>query len=358
MLLFGLFISELSRNGPTAARPLGEQILAVAERAGTGALKVTAHLALGLVEFHLGNRAAAREHFVAGIEHDDEAVPSSYGVDLGTLLRLYLADASWHLGFADQARAQMRAALARATRSSRAVDRAWAAQLSAVLCVFLREPNQVAVHVRHTLDACTEEPNHMHALTARIMEGWSLAELGDVDRGRAQVCAGLEELRATEQRLGLEYYHCLLADTYALSGDFDAALRALAEGEAACPDQLTERARTLGHRAELLARTTLATAEVDAAFAAALTCARRTSKSYLLRTATSYARWLSEHGRAAEARDLLAPLHASFTEGFDTRDLREAQELLQALDAPADDVLVARPLDATHQDGRRGAWST
>jgi hypothetical protein len=32
----------------------------------------------------------------------------------------------------------------------------------------------------------------------------------------------------------------------------------------------------------------------------------------------------------------LAPLYASFTEGFDTRDLREARELLEAMSGPAE----------------------
>src|SRR5439155_1003660 len=40
---------------------------------------------------------------------------------------------------------------------------------------------------------------------------------------------------------------------------------------------------------------------------------------------------LQAEGRAAEARDLLAPLYRTFTEGFDTRDLREAKALLDEL---------------------------
>jgi len=52
---------------------------------------------------------------------------------------------------------------------------------------------------------------------------------------------------------------------------------------------------------------------------------------YELRATTSLARWLTEGGRVAEARRLLAPLYAWFTEGFDTRDLREAKGLLEEL---------------------------
>jgi hypothetical protein len=38
-----------------------------------------------------------------------------------------------------------------------------------------------------------------------------------------------------------------------------------------------------------------------------------------------------DHGKRAEARDLLAPVYGWFTEGFDTRDLKEAKALLDEL---------------------------
>ena len=38
-----------------------------------------------------------------------------------------------------------------------------------------------------------------------------------------------------------------------------------------------------------------------------------------------------ERGRTSEARDLLAPVYAWFTEDFDTRDLRDAKALLEEL---------------------------
>jgi predicted ATPase len=72
--------------------------------------------------------------------------------------------------------------------------------------------------------------------------------------------------------------------------------------------------------------------EVDAIYSDSLAWARRQgAKAVELRTSTSYARWLRDHGRAGEARALLAPLYASVTEGFDTRDLIEAKALLDEL---------------------------
>ena len=56
-------------------------------------------------------------------------------------------------------------------------------------------------------------------------------------------------------------------------------------------------------------------------------------KSFELRTAMSMARLWRDQGRRHEACDLLAPVCGWFTEGFDTRDLKEAKALLDELSA-------------------------
>ena len=55
------------------------------------------------------------------------------------------------------------------------------------------------------------------------------------------------------------------------------------------------------------------------------------AKLWELRAAASLARLRRDQGRRAEARDLLAPVYAWFTEGFDTADLKEAKALINEL---------------------------
>jgi hypothetical protein len=50
-----------------------------------------------------------------------------------------------------------------------------------------------------------------------------------------------------------------------------------------------------------------------------------------LQAAMRLARLWQQHGRRAEAYDLLAPIYGWFTEGFDTADLQEAKALLEEL---------------------------
>jgi predicted ATPase len=47
----------------------------------------------------------------------------------------------------------------------------------------------------------------------------------------------------------------------------------------------------------------------------------------------SIARLWRDQGKTAEARELLAPVYGWFTEGFETRDLKEAKALLEELGA-------------------------
>jgi predicted ATPase len=67
-------------------------------------------------------------------------------------------------------------------------------------------------------------------------------------------------------------------------------------------------------------------------FERALAVARQQqAKSWELRAAMSMARLWRDQGKVQQARELLAPVYGWFTEGFDTRDLKEARALLQEL---------------------------
>ena len=73
-------------------------------------------------------------------------------------------------------------------------------------------------------------------------------------------------------------------------------------------------------------------AKAEACFERALAVARQQqAKSWELRAAMSMARLWRDQGKRQQAHDLLAPIYGWFTEGFDTRDLKEAKALLAEL---------------------------
>ena len=73
-------------------------------------------------------------------------------------------------------------------------------------------------------------------------------------------------------------------------------------------------------------------AKANSYFERALAVARQQqAKSWELRAAMSLARLWRDQGKVQQARELLAPVYGWFTEGFDTRDLKEAKALLEEL---------------------------
>src|SRR5262249_13754843 len=72
--------------------------------------------------------------------------------------------------------------------------------------------------------------------------------------------------------------------------------------------------------------------KTQAYFERPLTVARQQqAKSWELRACTSLARLWRDQGKVQQARELLAPVYGWFTEGFGTRDLKEAKALLEEL---------------------------
>jgi hypothetical protein len=78
----------------------------------------------------------------------------------------------------------------------------------------------------------------------------------------------------------------------------------------------------------------LSTESVDTSLAGFRGCPHRPGDRTAIPAALRYALavW-RDQGQRAEARDLLAPIYAWFTKGFDTRDLIDAEALLAELNA-------------------------
>jgi predicted ATPase len=73
--------------------------------------------------------------------------------------------------------------------------------------------------------------------------------------------------------------------------------------------------------------------DAERCFREALAIAQRQeAKWWELRATASLARLLMKQARRNEARSMLAEIYSWFTEGFNTRDLQEAKQLLNELD--------------------------
>jgi len=138
--------------------------------------------------------------------------------------------------------------------------------------------------------------------------------------------------RASGLVLGTGFTLGRLAEALLRRGAIDEARETVEEAIAAVGEEVGTMPVLLATRALVLAHAGAEPATVEVAYREAIELARRMgAKTYELRATTWFAGFLHDHGRAAEARPLLAPLYASFTEGFDTRDLVEAKALLEDL---------------------------
>jgi predicted ATPase len=123
------------------------------------------------------------------------------------------------------------------------------------------------------------------------------------------------------------------ATAYANLGQFDDAWRTIREALT-----MVETTKERWGEAEvqrIAGEIALKSAQSDKAerdFERALSVARQQqAKSWELRAAMSLARLWRDQGKVQQAQELLAPVYGWFTEGFDTRDLKEAKALLEEL---------------------------
>src|SRR5262249_13625044 len=197
----------------------------------------------------------------------------------------------------------------------------------------------------------------------RVMRGWAVASLGRHDVGLAELRQGLQGL----QRMGQLHNHGfllgLLADAYAQSGALAEALAVLEDALVALGSEEGDKPDLLRLRADLLSKQCADPCTVEVSYREAIDLAHRQGARALeLRALTSFGRWLRSNARSEEARALLAPLYASFTERLETRDLREAKTLLEdraeravyGRKGEADSRRGDRPQSRTAYDGLSG----
>jgi len=173
------------------------------------------------------------------------------------------------------------------------------------------------------------------ALLAPASYGLALIREGKPAEGIAALKAGLAVWDASGGKVRNPYGKSVVADGMALLGDLDDALQLIdqqiAQVERPGWEERVHYAEILRLKGWMLSlKRDLDAAEKN--YLASLDWARQQqAKSWELRTATSLARLWQDQGKAKEAHELLAPIYNWFTEGFDTKDLKEAKALLEEL---------------------------
>jgi predicted ATPase len=164
--------------------------------------------------------------------------------------------------------------------------------------------------------------------------GWAvLAMGGSIEEAISRMRWGLATKRATGAEIKVPYYLGLLAEAHRRANRLADGISLLNEAL-----ELVERTDERWYEAELyrLMAEALITKsdrrDAERWLRRALrTAQKQDARLWEVRAATSLARLWRDQGKRTEARDLLAPIYGSFTEGFDTRDLKEAAALVAEL---------------------------
>ena len=353
-VLWGLCNFYLVRAEHKRAHELAEQMLRLAQSRQDPALLLEAHSTSGDVLYLQGELAPARTHLEQGIALYDSqqhhSLAFSYGsLDPGVDCLCNTAEVLWCLGYPEQALKRSHEALSLAQEVSHPFSLAFALNLAAILHQLRREGQAAQERAEADIALSIEQGFAFFSAWGTMMQGWMLAEQGQVEEGIAQIREGLAAYQATGAELWRPYYLALLAEAYAKDDQVEEGLRAVAEGLAfverteerfseaelyrlkgelilqkfkACPEP-SRRIQGSGFNGE---------EEAEECFQQAIDIAQKQqAKSWELRAATSLARLWQGQGKRAEARNLLAPVYDWFTEGFDTADLKDAKALLEDL---------------------------
>jgi predicted ATPase len=169
------------------------------------------------------------------------------------------------------------------------------------------------------------------------MRGDILTSIGKYPDAVQMISTGIDAEKATGATLWIPWFASSLASAYAELGKFDDAWRWI--GEAVSAAEITKEkwyeAEVNRIAGEIARKSTNSNAaKSEAYFQRALAVARQQqAKSWELRAAMSLARLWRDQGKVQQAHELLAPVYRWFTEGFDTRDLKEAKALLEEFTA-------------------------
>jgi predicted ATPase len=357
-VLWGLWTFHTLRAELGTAREIAEDLLRLAGRLPYPGLAMRGHLTLEVNFMHMGEFTLALEHYEKALalydpeRHLDDAF--FYTQNPGVAMRCHSAWALWFLGQPEQALDRAREGLTLARELIEPNGLAHALYFAAILHQLRGERRLAQENAEAAFAVSSEHGLAMYQTMAMIVRGWAIIEQGRPEEAIEQMREGLAALQATNTELVRPHFLALLAEALGNAGQAAEGLRVLEEalamahrnGEGYYEAELyrlkgellhtqstgrdLSRAATVGKA--VVEAGPLAVAHAEGCINQAIKIAQRQkAKSWELRAVTSMARLYQSRNKREEARELLTQIYDSFTEGFDTVDLREAKTLLDEL---------------------------
>ena len=342
--LYLLGLLHMFRGKIRPALEIADQVVAIAEGLQDPRLIMEAHRAKGSTLLEMGRCSEALEH-VSRASQLYSANPNTQtlisGRDCKVLSECSAGKALWALGFPDAAMQRMQVGLEYARQLAHPQSLAYATHFAAHLHQLRGEPRLAQERAKEGIRVAEEYYMELWVGFGRIALGWAEAELGDVQQGIEQMQQGLAAYRATETKIFYPTFLASLADQLNKTQQIEEGLAVIAQA-LTCSEQTEEgyalaelhriKGELLVNRSGLLqsgdsSRVPIL-CEARTCFNNALTIAHQQgTRSWQLRTALSMRRLDLMLGNTDHTQ--LAEVYSSFTEGFETADLKQARALLE-----------------------------
>jgi adenylate cyclase len=334
------------------ARELSEQTFSLAQRTQDPALLIEAHYTQGSTLLWVGEFAAARTHFEQGLalyepqQHSEYAF--RYGHDPCVACFSQLGQVLWLLGYPAQALQSGNAAITLAQELSHLNSLGFALDVAAMIHQLRREWQETQERAEATIKIGTEQGFPYWVAQGTMFLGWAVAEQGEWGKGLELLRRGFAAQRAIGGRILEQYWLTLQIEAHLRARQIEQGIAALAEAFTVAENgERIWEAEVYRLKGKLMLEASFpspqatspksqATREVEQeaeeCFHKAIEIAQKQqAKSLELRATMSLTRLWQKGGKRAEAHKLLSEVYNWFTEGFDTKDLQEAKEMLEEL---------------------------
>ena len=336
--LYGLGAFYASTAQPRKAYEFGRRLHAVADAQGDDDVLIEANVILGIAEYLRGDPVAAdgrfrnvlsrwepekhRDHiFVYGQE------PGIVSLTMTALTRGWLGRLDEALGFASEAELKGR-------EVAHPLTFAYTLGAIGILYQLIGEVDRADSTARELVTVASEYALPMWLAWGRTMRGWALLEHGLTEEGMAETTVGVASAEVAHSSVMKIHFLSQLGETFGRLGYVSEGVAMVEEGFASLEptDERVSEAELHRSRGLLHLTDKGASAAAEACFRRGIEVARRQQALLLeLRSATALAELLAAEERAGEARVLLEDVTGRFTQGWGTRVLQDAGDLLERI---------------------------
>jgi predicted ATPase len=339
-ILYGQIVFRMGRGEQRAGHQLAEEFLRLAEEQGEDGPALAARRMLGIALFERGDLSASRSCFEKILTLYDpskhKALTFQYGTDQRSAGLAWLALDLWLQGYPMQAERAGREAIVLAEEIGHALGVAHTLRIGGCyLDIFRRDRSRAREHAMTLKEFSERQRLPYFRGEAKVILAWTSGEQAPTQTAAGRMREVYANREITAHRAHGPFLLALLADADERVGRPATGLGVLDEAFALAEEMDDRWWEAELHRLKgqlLLSLTADNAAAAEACYERAINVAQdQGARSLELRAATSLARLWHRQGKVETAREMLAPVYAWFTEGFDTPDLKDAKALLDEL---------------------------